>query len=206
MSHKPKSTFSFHLFLKNEYSFITLNFKCVNDYFYKSGIILYGFVMKRILISACLAGDRVRYDGKRVPLTHELLRKWSRRGLLVKVCPEVSGGLKIPRPPAQIVDGSGREVLDGTAKVVNIEGKDVSLPFIRGAEYALSLSKKYDIQVAILKEKSPSCGVHHIYDGHFVSNLIPGCGVTTAMLRQSGLRVFSENELDLVISFLKNKG
>jgi len=152
--------------------------------------------MKKILISACLAGDRVRYDGKRAPLKDVLLAQWAGKGLLVKVCPEVCGGLKIPRAEAQIVNGNGRDVLKRIAKVLDIQGRDVTFPFIRGAEYALSIARQFDIEMAILKEKSPSCGVHHIYDGQFASNLIPGFGVTTALLRQSGIKVFSENELD----------
>ncbi|WP_299976898.1 DUF523 domain-containing protein [Desulfobacula sp.] len=154
--------------------------------------------MKKILISACLAGDLVRYDGKRVPLKDVLLSQWSRKGRLVKVCPEVSGGLKIPRHQIQLVEGNGRDVLEGKARAVDIVGNDVTLPFIKGAEYALSLAEKYDIKIAILKEKSPSCGVHRIYDGHFVSNLIPGFGVTAAILMQDGITVFSENELDQI--------
>lgn len=154
--------------------------------------------MKKILISACLAGDRVRYDGKRVPVTDDLLIKWNRKGMLVKVCPEVSGGLKIPRPPAQIVNGNGMDVFKERSRVVDIDGHDVTGPFLRGAEYALTLVKKYKIEIAVLKEKSPSCGVHHIYDGRFVSNLIPGFGVTAAILKQNGIKVFSENELDQV--------
>ncbi len=151
--------------------------------------------MKKILISACLAGDRVRYDDKRVPFKDDILRKWAVKGLLVKVCPEVSGGLKIPRPMAQIVNGKGLDVLKGIAKVIDIDGLDVTLSFVKGAEYALSLVEKYDIQIAILKEKSPSCGVHHIYDN---LNIVPGSGVTTALLKQNGIKVFSENELNQV--------
>ncbi|MBU8911993.1 MAG: DUF523 domain-containing protein [Desulfobacterales bacterium] len=154
--------------------------------------------MKKVLISACLAGDLVRYDGKRVPLKDVLLSQWRQKGMLVKICPEVSGGLKIPRPQAQIENGNGRDVLEGKARVKDIEGNDVTLPFIRGAEYVLGLAKKYDIEIAILKEKSPSCGVHYIYDGHFVSNLIPGFGVTATILMQGGITVFSENELDQI--------
>ena len=161
--------------------------------------------MKKILISACLAGDLVRYDGKLVPLTDELLCKWNHKGLFVKVCPEVSGGLKIPRLPAQIVNGNGQNVLDGNAKVMDIEGYDVTIAFLKGAEYALNKVKEYKIEIAILKEKSPSCGIHHIYDGKFDSTLIPGFGVTTAILKQSGIRVFSENELDQVMAFVENR-
>ena len=79
--------------------------------------------MKKILISACLAGDLVRYDGKQKPLTNEVLCKWSRKGLLVNVCPEVSGGLNIPRLPAEIVNGTGWDVLNGKARVMNSKGR-----------------------------------------------------------------------------------
>ena len=159
--------------------------------------------MGKILISACLAGDLVRYDGKRVPLTNILLSKWNQKGMLINVCPEVSGGLKIPRLEAQIVNGTGQDVLEGKAKVVDIEGHDVTLFFIRGAQYALRQVEKHKIEIAILKEKSPSCGVHHIYDGNFDSTLIPGVGVTTAILKQRGINVFSENELDRARMLLK---
>ncbi|MXS78449.1 DUF523 domain-containing protein [Nitrosomonas sp. JL21] len=152
--------------------------------------------MKKILISACLAGDRVRYDGKRAPLKDEVLSRWGDKGLLVKVCPEVSGGLKIPRPEARIVNGNGLDVLKGMAKVLDIHGCDVTSFFIRGAEYALSIARRFNIEVAILKEKSPSCGAHNIYDGQFASHLIPGFGVTSALLKQNGVKIFSENELD----------
>ena len=158
--------------------------------------------MKKILISGCLAGDIVRYDGKHVPLTDKLLSKVNRKGMLETACPEVSGGLETPRLPAQILGGNGLDVLEGRAKVIDIKGCDVTLPFIKGAEYALSKVKKYNIEMAILKEKSPSCGVHHIYNGHFDSTLIPGFGVTTALLTKSGIRVFSENELDQVRALL----
>ena len=153
---------------------------------------MYGFIMKKILVSACLAGQRVRYDDKRLPIRDKVLKEWSFKKLLVNVCPEVCGGLKIPRPKAHIMRGNGLDVLNGTAKVLDINGLDVTLSFIKGAEYTLSIIKKFDIEIAILKEKSPSCGVHNIYN---ISNIVPGSGVTTALLKQNGIKVFSENEL-----------
>jgi len=93
-------------------------------------------------------------------------------------------------------EGEWLDVLEGKAKVMDIEGHDVTIYFLKGAEYTLRLAEKYNIEIAILKEKSPSCGTHHIYDGHFDSTLIPGFGVTAAILEQNGIRVFSENELD----------
>ncbi len=158
--------------------------------------------MEKILISACLVGDVVRYDGKSIPMTDICLLDWCKKGMLIKVCPEVSGGLRIPRQPAQIVNGNGLDVIKGAARVIDIQGRDVTLPFITGAEYVLSIAKEFDIKIAILKEKSPSCGVNNIYDGHFDSTLIPGFGVTTAILRKAGLKVFSENELDHVKNLL----
>lgn len=154
--------------------------------------------MKKILISSCLCGDRVRYDGGQTPLTDRLLLALQQKGQLVKICPEVCAGLSTPRPPAQIIDGNGLDVLNGTATVVDIQGNDVTRFFIRGAECALSLAREFGVEMAILKEKSPSCGGHYIYDGHFSSTLIPGMGVTAALLRQNHIMVFSENELDQV--------
>ena len=152
--------------------------------------------MTPVLISACLAGDRVRYDGRQKPLAAKILKEWNRKCFLVKVCPEVSGGLKTPRPPAQILGGNGLDVLKGKARVVDINGHDVTRSFVRGAEYALSLAEKWDIKTVILKEKSPSCGVHHIYDGSFSGTLVPGFGVTAAILQVNRIKVFTENDLD----------
>ena len=159
--------------------------------------------MEKILISACLAGDRVRYDGQKAPLGNALLTRWKEENRLVKVCPEVGGGMKVPRSPAQIVNGRGLDVLMGRARVMDNEGCDVTGFFIMGAEYALSMAQKFNVRLAILKEKSPSCGVHHIYDGTFSSTLIPGAGVTAALLRENNIRVFSEHELELVERALK---
>lgn len=158
--------------------------------------------MKKILISACLAGDLVRYDGKRVPLANPMLKRWQENGVLVNVCPEVSGGLDIPRFEAQIVNGNGQDVLNGKAKVMDITGNDVTDFFIKGAEFALRIAKAHQIELAILKEKSPSCGVHRIYNGSFNSIVMTGSGVTAAILKQNGITVFSENELDKVTVWL----
>lgn len=152
--------------------------------------------MEKILISACLAGDRTRYDGKKIELTNDFLRNLNQKGQLVKVCPEVLGGMKIPRDPAQIVNGNGQDVLNGKAKVIDCKGRDVTVFFVKGAEYALSIAKKYNIGIAILKDKSPSCGVHGIYDGNFTATIIPGFGVTTAILKQNNIKVFSEKQLN----------
>ncbi|MFH2060218.1 MAG: DUF523 domain-containing protein [Pseudomonadota bacterium] len=161
--------------------------------------------MKKILISACLTGENVRYDNKPVPMAFDLLEKWNQQGRLIKVCPEVCGGLSVPRPVAQIVDGNGYDVLQGNARVMDRKGNDVTFAFVQGARYALGLAQEYNIQVAVFKEKSPSCGVNQIYDGSFSSILISGSGVTVALLKENGIRVFCENDLNRVESFFDSR-
>ncbi len=155
-----------------------------------------------ILVSACLLGEPVRYDGCAKPVNHPLLEKWRQCGLLVPVCPELLGGLGVPRGRAQIVGGTGKDVLMGHARVVTERGEDVTEAFVRGARAARTLAEKEGCAFALLKEKSPSCGVHRIYDGTFSDRLRPGMGVSAAMLEAAGLRVFSEEEIDDLAALL----
>jgi uncharacterized protein YbbK (DUF523 family) len=153
--------------------------------------------MNKILISSCLLGNPVRYDGKIKPLQSSLIRLWKNEGRLIEFCPEVAGGLTIPRDPAEITgDGGGGSVLTGSAKVIDITGKDVSAQFIAGAYMALELCKKYHIRIAILTDGSPSCGSTQIYNGKFSKEKVQGVGVTTALLQEYGIQVFSPDNLD----------
>ena len=148
-------------------------------------------------------GGLFRYDGKQKMLDHDLVRRWEAQGQLLSFCPEVAGGLKIPRPPAQIVKGDGRDVLENRARVQTSTGEDVTQAFVTGALSTLDLTRKHDIKIAILKAKSPSCGSDCIYDGTFENRLVPGMGVTTAVLRKNGVCVFSELEIEEVSIWLK---
>lgn len=112
------------------------------------------------------------------------------------VCPEVIGGLPVPRPAAEINACSAEDVLDGRGHVMTEDAVDVSRYFLSGAQHALDLCRQHNIRIAILKENSPSCASSHVYDGHFNNKLIPGAGITTALLHQSGIHVFSEHEID----------
>jgi uncharacterized protein YbbK (DUF523 family) len=150
----------------------------------------------KILISACLIGQKVRYDGGHQRIQHPLLAAWQTNGQLVPCCPEVMGGLPIPRPPAEIVGGDGDRVLRGEASVKTAAGADVTQAFIEGAEAALALARHQHIQVAILCQRSPSCGSRQIYNGFFQGILIPGVGVTTALLKANGIAVFGVEEID----------
>ncbi|AWI81972.1 purine-nucleoside phosphorylase [Parazoarcus communis] len=152
--------------------------------------------MQFILVSACLLGEAVRYNGGDNRCDHALLKRWVDEGRVVPVCPEVAGGLSTPRPPAEITrGGGGRAVVDGEARVVAVDGRDVTEQFIRGAERALAHAREMGIRVAVLKEGSPSCGSGAIYDGNFSGTKVAGVGVTTACLAQAGVCVFSEHQL-----------
>lgn len=158
--------------------------------------------MTHILISACLAGKAVRYDAKGFPVTDPRLLEGLSKKRLLPFCPEVSGGLATPRSPAEIQGGTGLDVLAGRARIVNALGEDVTDGFLLGAHKALAFAKKNRIVAAILKEKSPSCGSHTVYDGTFSGHLMPGSGVTAALFREHHIQVFNETEIDTAARFL----
>lgn len=148
--------------------------------------------MAKILVSACLAGEKCKYSGGHnlVPAIAELIRQ----GKAVAVCPEALGGLPIPRPPAEIQGGDGYDVLEGKARVVDSSGREVTAEFCRGAKSTLALARELQPDLIILKEKSPSCGSQQIYNGSFSATTIPGAGVTAALLKQHGFQVISEKQ------------
>ncbi|MBE6136233.1 MAG: DUF523 domain-containing protein [Erysipelotrichaceae bacterium] len=143
--------------------------------------------MEKILISACLVGDKCKYDGKSnyTPLVKELLEKYE----LVPFCPEVEGGLSIPRTPSERKGDI----------IINQNGKDVTKYFELGAEKAYNICMYLGIKIAILKENSPSCGVNTIYDGSFSHKTINGQGYTAEYLSKRGIRVISENDISSLL-------
>lgn len=143
--------------------------------------------MERILISACLVGDNVKYNGgnNKTPLLDKLLEKYE----LVPFCPEVEGGLKTPRSPAEI---KGEQV-------INMDGQDVTIAYEKGAELAFNICLFLKIKKVILKETSPSCGSKQIYDGSFSHKVIPGMGITAKYLKEKGIEVYSENDIESLL-------
>lgn len=137
------------------------------------------------IVSACLAGMNCKYNGGHN--ADPRIKKLVEEGKAMPVCPEQMGGLPIPRPPAEIKGGTGRDVLDGKARVVNAEGADVTEAFIKGAREALKLAQLVKADKAILKAKSPSCGCGLIYDGTFSGRLIEGNGVAAQLLLDNGI-------------------
>jgi uncharacterized protein YbbK (DUF523 family) len=150
--------------------------------------------MEKILVSRCLLGHPVRYDGG-AHGPFGLLERWQQEGRIVPLCPEVAGGLPTPRAAAEIAGGQGAQVLDGHLPVLTLDGEDVTAAFAEAAEQALALVAKYGIRLALLKARSPSCGNRENYDGSFSGTRVAGEGVTAAALRRAGVRVFSEEEL-----------
>jgi uncharacterized protein YbbK (DUF523 family) len=137
-----------------------------------------------ILVSACLLGCPCRYDGKSKP--NAAVLALMEEHTLIPICPEQMGGLATPRLPAECKDGG----------VFTQAGIDVTDQYRRGAEEALRLAKLYGCTCAILKERSPSCGSGEIYDGSFSRTLVDGDGVTAALLKQQGIAVYGESEVD----------
>lgn len=159
--------------------------------------------MEKIFISQCLLGVAVRYDGKGSLIEHLLMKEWTSQDRLISLCPEVFGGLSVPRHPAEIEGGDGTRVLKLQSTVTNSEKVDVSQAFIKGADAAAELCQRLNIRIALLKSKSPSCGNEQTYDGSFTGTLISGQGVTSACLKELGIRVFNEHQLTELEAHLK---
>ena len=149
----------------------------------------------KVLVSRCLLGHRVRYDGG-ASGPYALLAQWQAEGRVIALCPEVAGGLPTPRAAAEIPGGQGVAVLAGKAAVITTEGEDVTEAFVSGARQALALVERHGIRIAILKANSPSCGNRQTYDGSFSGVKVEGQGVTAALLSRAGVQVFSELELE----------
>lgn len=143
-------------------------------------------------MSACLFGKVTTYKG-----THNYVDAVSKMNpaLIVTICPEVAGGLSIPRPPAEIVSYN-------PLKVINNKGEDVTLQYLEGSKKCLDKLKKHHVKVVLLKKNSPSCGNDGVYDGTFSKQLIEGQGVFAKMCEMEGIKVFNENQLEDFFEYL----
>ncbi|MFK5925783.1 MAG: DUF523 domain-containing protein [Desulfuromusa sp.] len=148
--------------------------------------------MRPILVSSCLLGLKTRYDGTDNYCQAVVDYIESNQLTPIPVCPEQLAGLSTPRPKCWFSCGDGASVFAGSGKLVNEDGKDTTQTFIHGARECLKLAKMTQCQVAILQQRSPSCGSQKIYLGE---KLIEGVGVTTALLNKSGVKVFSDDNL-----------
>ncbi|WP_421242863.1 DUF523 domain-containing protein [Aeromonas enteropelogenes] len=151
-----------------------------------------GAGVHKVLVSACLLGQPVRYDGQSKGIVSDWLAELGAEGRVLAFCPEVAGGLPTPRPPAE----------QQGELVVTESGLDVTAEFACGAVLALETCQQQGIRFALLKEGSPSCGSGRIYNGSFEGQSVAGEGMTTALLRRHGIVVFSEDQLPELASAL----
>ena len=160
----------------------------------------------KLLISSCLLGEDVRYDGGNSSIAFESKFSFSIKELFMDIlcdneiysfCPEIAGGLSVPRLSAEIVKNDKPFIIN------NEKGEDVTINFLMGAKKALDTCLEEDIKVALLKANSPSCGNINIYDGTFSKNLIEGQGLTARLLSENGITVFNEHQLKELAKFIK---
>jgi len=143
--------------------------------------------MEKLLISACLMGENCKYNGGNnyTPTVERLKERYE----LVRVCPECLGGLPIPHPPAERV---GERVAAKT-------GEDVTAAFHLGAEKTLEIAREQGVKLALLKERSPSCGFGSIYDGTFTGTVVKGNGVAAELLAQDGVVIYGESAIETLL-------
>lgn len=140
----------------------------------------------KILVSACLLGKDCKYNGKN-NYKQEVIGFCQGKDC-IPICPEELGGLPTPREPSEIIGD----------RVVSSSGRDVTEEFKRGARRSLKLALEHGAQVAILKNRSPSCGCGEVYDGSFAKALRPGNGITSQLFLENGISVYSESDLEAV--------
>lgn len=162
--------------------------------------------MEKILVSACLVGEAVKYSGGHNLVESQLIEKFLGDGTFLVFCPEVEGGMPTPRLAAEIQgSGGGEGVLNGECKIVDKSGLDVTKLYLEGAYKALKVCREYKCTVALLKDGSPSCGSCKIYDGSFSSVKINGEGVLAALLKKEGVTIFNETEFDKFEKYVEER-
>lgn len=164
-------------------------------------------LMNKILISACLAGFPVRYNGSDKKTVQRYLDRWQREQRLIIFCPELAAGFSTPRPPAEIIPTQRRRtVIASGARVVEETGDDVTEQYLLGAWLALEMAQQHNCRFALLTDGSPSCGSQTIYSGHFNGETVAGSGVTAELLRSKGVEVFSDREILSLIERINQVG
>jgi uncharacterized protein YbbK (DUF523 family) len=158
----------------------------------------------KILISSCLLNQNVRYNGEVLHFDHPFIQTLKSRGCLMSFCPEVEAGMSVPRLPIELQD-TPESIFVQKKGIIRSDGVDVTSAILAVLEKLSEIIRTYNIQYAILKEKSPTCGVHFVYDGSFSGRLRRGKGIVSWYLEQNNVQIFSENELHLLQEILEKK-
>ena len=161
--------------------------------------------MERVLVSACLLGSHVRYNGSYRLKDHPVLTRWQAEGRVVQICPEVAAGFSTPRPAAEI-RGAADAVLHGQGRVVEQTGNDVTALYLEAGQLALEVARETGCRYAVLTDGSPSCGSSFVFDGSFSGRRVAGRGTTAALLEANGIRVFSEDSIGDLDDLLNKPG
>ena len=152
---------------------------------------------EKILASACLLGECVRHDAERLRITDQRIFQWGREKRFVPICPECMAGMLVPRQPIEIEPGkTAQDVLNHQARVMTKDGQDITEDLLFGIEAAVGMAKRNHCRVALLKQNSPSCGTRRVYDGTFTGQKIDGMGLLAVLLKQEGIAVFDETQID----------
>jgi len=162
-------------------------------------------MINKILVSACLMGFQVRYNGsEKAKMTRQLAR-WQQENRLVIHCPELAAGLSVPRPPAEIFSADGSDVMHGRARIIENTGRDVTEHYQLAAWLALRAAQESGCRAALLTDGRPTCGSQHIYDGSFNAVRKAGMGVAASLLAEKGIAVFSEAQLPELIRWIAER-
>ncbi len=159
----------------------------------------------KILVSACLMGFRVRYNGSEKAQLSAQLARWEQEQRLVIHCPELAAGLSVPRPPAEIMSADGKDVMHGQARIIENTGQDVTEQYQLAAWLALRAAQEAGCNAALLTDGSPTCGSQFIYDGSFSGIRKAGMGVAASLLAKHGIAVFSESQIAELVTWIEEK-
>lgn len=140
----------------------------------------------KILVSACLCGEKCRYNG--LSVSNSIVNTFGQKNI-IKVCPELLGGLSIPREPCEIVGGTASDVINGKARILGISGKDYTKQYMCGVKETIHIAKKNNVKKALLKQKSPSCGYGMVYNGEFSGKITIGNGILAEELLKIGIEI-----------------
>lgn len=140
--------------------------------------------MSKIIVSACLLGENCKYNGGNN--YDPKVAAFVRGREVIRVCPETLAGMGIPRTPMEIVGGI----------LTTADGKVVDTQVRQAVAQILDQIRDEDIECAILQSRSPTCGVHQVYDGTFSKKLVDGAGVLAQALKDAGYRVVDREDLE----------